>query len=104
TTPPNLDDLLPYRYAWNTTTGTPLYKSVPSRQDMAEYEPYLAVRAKRRVRPVDPEPESDNPYDPIGPSAEPDAGATSFEDKRPSWQSEGDGGMKLSVLTFDSDP
>ena len=47
TTAPNLDDVLPYKYAWNTTMGTPLYKSVPSREDMLAYEPYLKVEAQK---------------------------------------------------------
>ena len=42
--PPNLDDVLPYQYAWNTTMGTPLYNSVPSRDDMLTYQPYLKGR------------------------------------------------------------
>jgi len=120
TTPPNLDDVLPYRYAWNTTMGTPLYKAVPSREDMAQYEPYLKAQAKHR-----PDPDiTDNPY---GSSAQeaPDrgagvgaaagaavgaaagAGATSYDDKKPWWQqTEVDGGkpdIRLSDLTEGSD-
>jgi hypothetical protein len=38
---PNLDDVLPYPYARNAKNGTPLYKSVPSREQMERYEPYL---------------------------------------------------------------
>jgi hypothetical protein len=38
---PNLDDVLPYPYARNAKNGTPLYKSVPSREQMDKYEPYL---------------------------------------------------------------
>ncbi|HEX3775480.1 MAG TPA: L,D-transpeptidase, partial [Polyangiaceae bacterium] len=38
---PNLDDVLPYPYARNAKNGTPLYKSVPSREQMEKYEPYL---------------------------------------------------------------
>ncbi len=38
---PNLDDVLPYPYARNAKNGTPLYKSVPSREQMDRYEPYL---------------------------------------------------------------
>jgi L,D-transpeptidase catalytic domain len=40
---PNLDDVLPYPYARNAKNGTPLYKSVPSREQMDKYEPYLKV-------------------------------------------------------------
>jgi len=38
---PNLDEILPYPYARNGKNGTPLYKSVPSREQMEKYEPYL---------------------------------------------------------------
>lgn len=38
---PNLDEVLPYRYARNAKNGTPLYHSVPSREQMLKYEPYL---------------------------------------------------------------
>jgi hypothetical protein len=50
-TPPALEDLLPYKYAHNSAHGTPLYRSVPSREDMLKYEPYLdaAKKAKRKA-------------------------------------------------------
>jgi lipoprotein-anchoring transpeptidase ErfK/SrfK len=38
---PNLDEVLPYPYARNAKNGTPLYKTVPSREQMEKYEPYL---------------------------------------------------------------
>jgi lipoprotein-anchoring transpeptidase ErfK/SrfK len=41
TVAPNLEEVLPYPYARNTKNGTPLYKSVPSREQMEKYEPYL---------------------------------------------------------------
>jgi hypothetical protein len=40
-TPPNLDALLPYRYAYNNAHGTPLYRTAPTREEMLRYEPYL---------------------------------------------------------------
>jgi hypothetical protein len=40
---PNLDEVLPYVYARNAKNGTPLYKSVPSREQMEFYEPYLTA-------------------------------------------------------------
>ncbi len=50
-TPPNIDDVLPYKYAHNSAHGTPLYRSVPSREEMLKYEPYLeaAKKAKRKA-------------------------------------------------------
>jgi len=47
-TPPNLDDILPYKYAYNTAHGTPLYKSVPSKEEMLKYEPYLTAKHKKK--------------------------------------------------------
>lgn len=38
---PKLDAVLPYTYARNAHNGTPLYRSVPSREQMYSYEPYL---------------------------------------------------------------
>ncbi|MFT3764250.1 MAG: L,D-transpeptidase [Minicystis sp.] len=50
-TSPALEDVLPYKYAHNSAHGTPLYRSVPSREDMLKYEPYLeaAKKAKRKA-------------------------------------------------------
>ncbi|AUX22771.1 hypothetical protein SOCEGT47_032810 [Sorangium cellulosum] len=47
-TPPSLDDVLPYKYAFNTTHGTPLYRSVPSKDEMARYEPYLESSKRKK--------------------------------------------------------
>jgi len=41
TSQPNLKEILPYPYARNAKNGTPLYKTVPSREQMERYEPYL---------------------------------------------------------------
>jgi lipoprotein-anchoring transpeptidase ErfK/SrfK len=41
TVAPNLNEPLPYVYASNAKHGTPLYKTVPSREQMLKYEPYL---------------------------------------------------------------
>lgn len=38
---PDLEALLPYQYGFNKTMGTPLYRSVPSKEEMLKYEPYL---------------------------------------------------------------
>lgn len=47
-TAPNLEEVLPYQYAYNTAHGTPLYRSVPSKDDMIKYEPYLEMSKKAR--------------------------------------------------------
>jgi len=57
---PELGAILPYPYARNAQNGTPLYKSLPSRKQMYQYEPYLpdAKKAKEaeeeeRVRDIE---------------------------------------------------
>jgi hypothetical protein len=47
---PNLDEVLPYHYARNAKNGTPLYRSVPSRDQMHKYEPYLAEAKAKRAK------------------------------------------------------
>jgi hypothetical protein len=54
---PDLDGPLPYVYGVNVANGTPLYRSVPSRQERVKLEPWL-VRPKKRPVVV----EDDNPY------------------------------------------
>ena len=66
-TPPNLEDVLPYKYAHNSAHGTPLYRSVPSREEMLKYEPYLdaAKKAKRKAeREKEKEEEADRKEEP----------------------------------------
>ncbi len=62
-TAPNLDDLLPYKYAYNTGHGTPLYRSVPSKEEMIKYEPYLEAskRARRKAKKASDAEEKDEP-------------------------------------------
>jgi lipoprotein-anchoring transpeptidase ErfK/SrfK len=45
---PDLTATLPYPYARNAQNGTPLYSSVPSRDQIAQYEPYLEPNDPRR--------------------------------------------------------
>lgn len=49
TTPPKTDQTVPYQYAYNTKDGTPLYRSVPSREQMNVYEPYLVASRKPKA-------------------------------------------------------
>lgn len=44
---PTVDEILPYKYARNAAHGTPLYRTVPSRDDIAYYEPYLNIKPSR---------------------------------------------------------
>jgi lipoprotein-anchoring transpeptidase ErfK/SrfK len=55
---PKLDDILPYPYARNAHNGTPLYRSLPSKAQMLEYEPYLAAKSKSTSK-QDPAPSKD---------------------------------------------
>jgi lipoprotein-anchoring transpeptidase ErfK/SrfK len=48
-TTPNLNEVLPYAYARNAKHGTPLYHSVPSREQMLKYEPYLSEKKDKAV-------------------------------------------------------
>jgi hypothetical protein len=52
TSQPNLKEILPYPYARNAKNGTPLYKTVPSREQMDKYEPYL--KQKEEAKDKDP--------------------------------------------------
>jgi lipoprotein-anchoring transpeptidase ErfK/SrfK len=49
--PPDMVSSLPYQYGYNVANGTPLYRTVPSRDERLAIEPWLAPRkAKRRAR------------------------------------------------------
>jgi lipoprotein-anchoring transpeptidase ErfK/SrfK len=48
---PDLTATLPYPYARNAQNGTPLYSSVPSRDQIALYEPYLQPSDPGRAAP-----------------------------------------------------
>jgi lipoprotein-anchoring transpeptidase ErfK/SrfK len=48
---PNVEEILPYKYARNSKNGTPLYRSIPSTKQSYQYEPYLpgAIAEKERL-------------------------------------------------------
>lgn len=73
-TAPNLEEILPYKYAYNTAHGTPLYKSVPSKEDMIRYEPYLEI-AKKAKKKADKEAEKAEKAEKADKEAQEDAGA-----------------------------
>ena len=121
TVAPNLNDPLPYVYASNAKHGTPLYKTVPSREQMLKYEPYLEKKDEpdggtepKRVAPVD----TARPLTETA-SIAPDAGALLLdpgmadagigveEKEKPWWQQEDIKDrlheMKLEHLEADSD-
>ena len=108
---PNLDDVLPYLYARNAKNGTPLYRSVPSREQMLEYEPYLDSSKKSTdsaaLQPASVS--SDAGVAPPGPASA-DGGLLPMPDPapdRPWWQRDDIKDklheVKLDELTADAD-
>jgi len=78
-TPPNLDEVLPYAYARNAKHGTPLYHTVPSREQMLKYEPYLLEKKATEVAsasaPSPAAPAAPGPVAPASLASGADAGA-----------------------------
>lgn len=65
---PNLDEILPYKYARNTANGTPLYRSVPSSEQIRKYEPYRfkdepKAPSKGKAAKPSPAPKQDDAVD-----------------------------------------
>ena len=50
---PDLEAILPYKYAYNRFHGTPLYKALPTRDEMLKYEPYLLEDKKKDKEKAD---------------------------------------------------
>jgi hypothetical protein len=69
---PDLDGPLPYVYGVNVANGTPLYRSVPSRQERLKLEPWLTGRPRR------PKLDDDNPYATASATTGPDAGSNAI--------------------------
>ncbi len=122
--PPNVDALLPYTYARNTKNGTPMYKSVPSREEMRKYEPYLSdekAKEAREQKPTITPPEANPPLASASASSQPvpstqaiassapvpSSTAPPEDDNTPWWQKDNAQDklheMKLSDLRSDSD-
>ncbi|AKV02928.1 hypothetical protein AKJ09_09591 [Labilithrix luteola] len=51
---------LPYEYGYNVTNGTPLYRTIPSREDRMKIEPWLAPRKAKPRRDDDAVANSDD--------------------------------------------
>lgn len=112
---PALENVLPYTYARNAKNGTPLYRSIPTRKQMLEYEPYL----RKEEKPV--EADQNLNMAGAGPVARPIASAavappalsnapppaSATPDDRPWWQQDGIEDrlheLRLSDLQKDSD-
>lgn len=45
---PDTKATVPYQYAYNLHHGTPLYKSLPTREEMYRYEPHLAEKERKK--------------------------------------------------------
>jgi hypothetical protein len=56
--PPDLDGPLPYTYGVNVANGTPLYRTLPSRQERIKLEPWLMGRPKKKVVVADDDPDA----------------------------------------------
>jgi lipoprotein-anchoring transpeptidase ErfK/SrfK len=52
--PPDMTMPLPYQYGYNVANGTPLYRTVPSREERLKLEPWLAPKPKK-AKPKDEE-------------------------------------------------
>jgi lipoprotein-anchoring transpeptidase ErfK/SrfK len=46
--PPDMFSSLPYQYGYNVANGTPLYRTVPSREERLAIEPWLTPKKKSR--------------------------------------------------------
>jgi lipoprotein-anchoring transpeptidase ErfK/SrfK len=57
---PDMNAALPYQYGYNMANGTPLYRSIPSREERLKLEPWLAARAKPKPKPRDEDDDSDD--------------------------------------------
>ena len=61
TSQPNLKEILPYPYARNAKNGTPLYRTVPSREQMERYEPYLKEKEADKDKEASAKTATDKP-------------------------------------------
>ncbi|MBX3208204.1 MAG: L,D-transpeptidase family protein [Labilithrix sp.] len=59
--PPDLEAALPYQYGYNVANGTPLYRTLPSREERVKLEPWLAPKPKR-PKPVETDDETTASY------------------------------------------
>ena len=118
-TVPNVDDILPYKYAYNTAHGTPLYRSMPARDEMMRYEPYLGEKKKKKKHDGEggaDEGEDESAKKKTEPSrtdqdvaasiGTPDGGAPEPDDdpnatQKPWWQRPTEPGKKLDVTLAD---
>ena len=51
---PDMTASLPYQYGYNVANGTPLYRTLPSREERMKLEPWLAPKAKTKKQRAEP--------------------------------------------------
>lgn len=103
---PDLSDVLPYPYARNAKNGTPLYRSVPSREQMDRYEPYLAdSKKKKKEESAETEPSDEVKTTALGtdPALSEDGGVLDLDAGAPvePWWKREDAKDKLHEITLD---
>ena len=59
--PPDMTAPLPYQYGYNIANGTPLYRTLPSREERLKLEPWLAPKPKK-AKPKEADEESTASY------------------------------------------
>jgi len=75
TTPPDLETIVPYKYAYNRKNGTPLYRRIPTRDQMEQYEPDRRSKSKTKKSAIKNKPKSKQRGTATRPSARPVASA-----------------------------
>jgi hypothetical protein len=90
---PDMNAPLPYQYGYNITNGTPLYRTMPSKEERKLLEPWLTPKAKAK--------EDDNPSDDtLDAGAHPPlyVGAPTEESETPWYMKSYDGGKPPVTL------
>jgi hypothetical protein len=91
---PDLEEILPYPYARNTKHGTPLYRSVPTPEQVHRYEPY---RLSAKITTNEPEYAPDAGDD----AGNGDAGETADSGPDLPWWQQDASDHRLNELTLD---
>ncbi|HXS18463.1 MAG TPA: L,D-transpeptidase family protein, partial [Polyangiaceae bacterium] len=98
---PNTEQILPYLYVRNAHNGTPLYKSIPSREQTYKYEPYLPGAKDQAEKKKKAQEEDRKQMEKAGLSL---GGAPGTDSKKPLWEREDDlHQVTLDELRSDSD-
>lgn len=89
---PDMNAPLPYQYGYNITNGTPLYRTMPSKEDRKLLEPWLTPKPKAK--------EDDSPSEDLDAGARPPlyVGAPTEESETPWYMKSYDGGKPTVTL------